>query len=309
MLHSFTSIAQSNLPYIDFDQSMQINKHQHLLKSENIAYLLNFFKTLYTKNNFLNIKPNASLKIPKLIHQIWLGGKLPAEYHDFRASWIYHHPNWQFIFWTDSTLNYDQGAVVDSFATLEKALKNNVKFIVVDIKSILFDNRIFFDKATNYGESSDILKWEIVYRFGGLYVDTDYECLKPLDQLHYMYDFYTGIVPLDTNFSQLGAALYGATPGHPIMQQCVLGIKDNQHIAQIVIKTGPIHFTKSFCKAAMDQQHQINIALPASYFYPCGYEQRGQPQQIWHKPEAFAVHHWAGSWLKPSGFLHKNRAS
>lgn len=176
------------------------------------------------------------------------------------------------------------------------------KNIVVDVKKLKFDNKTFYDKAINYGEKSDILKWEIIYRYGGVYVDTDYECLNPLDTLHYTYDFYTGIQPLDTHQVQLGAALYGAHPGHQIMKACVENIKNNQHIKPIIVKTGPIHFTRMFSIFA-HKGNSKDIALPASYLYPCGYDQKGLHAQVWQQPESYAVHHWAGSWLKPSGFV------
>lgn len=35
----------------------------------------NFFKNLYEKNNFLKVEPQASPKIPKIIHQIWIGNR------------------------------------------------------------------------------------------------------------------------------------------------------------------------------------------------------------------------------------------
>ena len=79
------------------------------------------------------------------------------------------------------------------------------------------------------------------------------------------------------------------------------GIKNNQHIAQIVAKTGPLHFTYCFMLEA-GKDGRRDSALPASYFYPCGYEQRGMSPDCWQMPESYAVHHWAGSWLKPEGF-------
>ncbi len=41
-----------------------------------------------------------------------------------------------------------------------------------------------YDQADNYGFKSDIARYEILYRFGGVYVDTDYEC--------YLYNNDTG---------------------------------------------------------------------------------------------------------------------
>jgi mannosyltransferase OCH1-like enzyme len=40
-----------------------------------------------------------------------------------------------------------------------------------------------FDRATNVGMKSDVLRYEILWRYGGVYVDVDYECLENIDQL------------------------------------------------------------------------------------------------------------------------------
>jgi mannosyltransferase OCH1-like enzyme len=32
-------------------------------------------------------------------------------------------------------------------------------------------------------KKTDILRFEILYQFGGLHKDTDFECLKPIDDL------------------------------------------------------------------------------------------------------------------------------
>lgn len=45
--------------------------------------------------------------------------------------------------------------------------------------------------AKNYGEKSDILRYEILCQFGGIYVDCDFECLKSFDGL-LMCRFFTG---------------------------------------------------------------------------------------------------------------------
>lgn len=300
-------LCASTVHAIDFDQSMLSLQHKETIEKNMNKQLLDYFRTLYSKND-PEYQADKGVKIPKIIHQIWLGAQMPHEYIPYRESWINNHPDWAFVFWADSPANFDQGsAVITSFDALNawlKTLSEHDRFCVVDVRALTFDNRAFYDGARNYGEKSDILKWEIVYRVGGVYVDTDFECLRPLDFFNSAYDFYTGIQPLDTNHVQLGAALYGAVPGHPILKRCVEEIKNNQHIPQIIAKTGPIHFTRCFLIEA-DKNGNRDIALPAGYFYPCGYEQKGMQRSVWERPESYAVHHWAGSWLKPEGFERK----
>lgn len=44
-------------------------------------------------------------------------------------------------------------------------------------------NQEAFDHASNYGEQSDILRYELLYLYGGVYVDTDMQAVRPLDDL------------------------------------------------------------------------------------------------------------------------------
>jgi len=292
--------------YVFFDDSMRTKNYPKKAGMQANGGLLDSFKRLYEKNSFAVVKPQAASKIPKLFHYIWFGIKLPDEYRPFLQSWLDKHPDWTFIFWVDNPENYDLGTLVpnarfsDVHALIQSPESKGGHF-VIDVKNLRFDNRVFFDGSKNYGERSDILRYEVVYRFGGAYMDVDFECFKPLDMLHHMYDFYVGIQPLDTSFVQLGAALFGAIPRHPILEHCVRTIKDDRKYKTIIITTGPLHFTKSFLAVAGKTEH-IDVALPASYFYPRAYEEPRMGYDVWQKPESFATHHWAGSWLKKEGW-------
>jgi Mannosyltransferase OCH1 and related enzymes len=306
----FWTITQRPAPdltahYIPFDESMALSSYPEIMQKSDFVAVYQMFKQMYENHSFKKLTPEPHNRIPNIIHIMWLGGKLPAEFERYVQSWYTYHPSWTILFWTDNPLNYDRGIErYMSFDDLEKRLKTvrGGERMVIDARKVSYENKRFYDAARNYGEKSDILKWEIVYRFGGTYVDTDFECLHSLDVFHHTYDFYTGIQPLDTHMVQLGAALYGAVPHHPILKACVENIKNNQHIQQIVVKTGPIHFTKMFLEVA-GKTGMRDVALPVSYFYPCSYEQRGHAKQEWVKNESAAVHHWAGSWLKPEAFV------
>ena len=43
--------------------------------------------------------------IPRILHQIWLGGSpIPEEFLEFSAGWRRHHPHWEYRLWTDRRL-------------------------------------------------------------------------------------------------------------------------------------------------------------------------------------------------------------
>ncbi len=300
---------QARNAHIDFDTSMQTNAYTNLINSQRgYRQELEFFRSLYNRYNLKQIAVQSECKIPKIINHIWLGSALSEKDQGFYESWRAHNNDWTFIFWTDNPANYNKGDIIaHSFEEIETILQKNALSplrIVVDTRNLNFENRVYFDQTNNYGEQSDILRYEVVYRLGGVYVDCDFECYKELTLFHHMYDFYTGLQPLDTNRVQLGCALFGAIPKHPILRSCVENIKHNRHIPQIIAKTGPIFFTREFYKIA-GRAELKDIAFPSSYFYPRGYEERHKPKSLWCKSESFATHHWAGSWLEPSGFIKK----
>ena len=166
-----------------------------------------------------------------------------------------------------------------------------------EVAKITLDNQDLYDKATNYGMKSDILKWELVYRYGGVYVDVDFECLKPLDILHHTYDFYVGIQPLDTQFLQLGAALFGGVPGHPILKNTIETLRESFYSQKgTPARTGPIHFTKSFFKTA-GKTGMRDIAFPAHYLYPLGAFDEVIDKDQWILDGAWAVHWWGKTWM------------
>lgn len=267
--------------YISFDDAMKIDQSPAFFHERTNTIigidgpvLYNFFKKLYEQ--FGCLSAGSDLKIPQIIHQIWLGSEVPESLKILQQTWIDHHIDrgWSYKLWTDD-----------------------------DVAQIELYNQEFYDASDNYGVKSDILRWEIIYRYGGVYVDMDYECLQPLDELHYTYDFYTALQPVDTAFVQLGAAAFGARPGHPILKHCIETIKNDWHFKGAPSKTGPVHFTKSFYTCAGKDGNK-DIAFPAFYFYPLGCQEKtyffpldGDNRKSWRQGGAFAIHWWAKSWM------------
>lgn len=267
--------------HVSFDLAMQkyaylkqVSFTERILKIDGHD-LYSCFKRLYDQYNLSVMQPSDALKIPKIIHQIWLGSPVPEVYKELMQTWIDFHlgRGWVYKLWTDE-----------------------------NVHEITLYNQQYYDETDNFGIKSDILRWEILYQQGGLYVDVDYECLRPFDIFHYAYDFYTGIQPLDTHFLQLGAALVGTRPGHPIIKHCIETIKDDWHEKGAPKKTGPVHYTKSFYAMA-GKNGSIDIALPPYYVYPLGAQEEvcRDNYLMWVTKGSFAVHWWSKSWM-PSKF-------
>lgn len=235
----------------------------------------NTLKELYNKNVIENKIESKRLKIPKILHWIWLGSPLPERCKRLQKTWQEKHPDWEFKVWTDA-----------------------------DVKSFKLQNQAYFDNAVNWGEKSDIFRYEILYRYGGLYTDTDFECLKSFDQLHYLCDLYTGIA-YDSG-PVLYNGLIGVAPRHPMMKACI----DNMVIwghpqdeDAIMARTGPVFFTRIFFKTLEECKNDKIVAFPTSYFYPFPNNLRHRAAQknfvdSYIRPESFCVHLFATSWTK-----------
>jgi mannosyltransferase OCH1-like enzyme len=268
--------------WIDFDVAMKTDKYKHIINSKQnkdmLAMsgfrLLDFFRYLFNKNHPTKLIPSKTPKIPKIIHQIWIGESVPEQFKTFQKTWQEKHPDWQYKLWTQH-----------------------------DIQTLKLQNEEFILQSRNPGEISDMMRYEILYRYGGVYLDFDFECLQSIEELNYIYDFYIGIQPMDSELVQLGIGIIGSIQGHPILKQCIEKIKYNWHNKayeqMATARTGPIYCTKIFYDAA-DQFPFIDIAFPSFYFYPLGCQEYQLKKEEWKKDGAFAVHHWAKSWLYPN---------
>lgn len=276
---SFVFLANDRLPYVDFDVSMRYVKHYNNFSHKNLDRarsheFMYFLRSLYKKNNLRRLTSQKKPLIPKKIHQIWVGkNEPPAIFKWCQASIKKYHPDWEYKLWRDE-----------------------------DIERLHLVNRKFYDSAQNYGERSDIARYEILYQLGGVYLDVDFESIRALDILHYTYDFYAGMVPLSCQ-SFIANGVIGSRPGHPILKYCIDTIHQSWRSSDTLKRTGPFHFQEAFWHVGKYYSGPI-IAFPASYFFPLTHEEalRNPTRRFIDRaiqPETFAIHHWTGSWQAP----------
>jgi len=96
--------------------------------------------------------------ISKILHQTWKDTFIPAALVRFQRTWQLHHPDWAYLLWTDS---------------------DNRKFIQQHYPWFL---RIY-DAYPEHIMRVDAVRYFILYHYGGVYVDLDFECVKPLEPL------------------------------------------------------------------------------------------------------------------------------
>jgi hypothetical protein len=278
--------VEKDIKVVDFDVSMKMHTAACQSKFERAGYCeyLNKLRRLYEQNNPTKVPFCETVRIPKIIHQIWVGGKpLPDFYKTLSETWKRMHPGWEYKLWTDE-----------------------------DVKTLNLINRKYYDASHDNVEKSNLLRYEVLYQYGGVYADLDFECLKPLDALNHRYDLYTAILPNNAGVCVLNGALVGAKPQHPFLLQCINSIKDFAYKSSRPSRNGMVYFSNMF-EAYYDtaKRDVTAIVFPVTYFYPLSYNPNGRQlnSDDTIERESFAVHYWGNSVEnKHKLFEHRMRA-
>ncbi len=204
--------------------------------------------------------PRLRRTIPRTIHRIWLGDAPLSEDHEvFGETWRRHHPRWEMRMWGDRDL---------CRLVPREALR----------------------RARSPSEASDLLRYEVLRRHGGVYVDTDVECLRPLDPL---LDGIRAFAAWEAPH-RVGTAVLGSVPGHPAFaeaaRESTVTAGLGPHSAD---STGP-----GFLTTVLADHPDVTV-FESERFYPYRWDERPRPASAF--PDAYAVHHWAGSWVTDNG--------
>lgn len=295
---------------VDFHESMETTSayHRQFARTPHWKRTIELYTEHIVKHRVLADVP----RIPTYIHQIWLGSSLPDACKELQRTWFAHQGKWTYFFWTD---NLEQSVAKDvlivrpgSFADIISVLKSRSlegAIVVVDIRGLDFSTRKHFDARNNFGEKSDILRYEILSHCGGLYVDTDFECLQSFDVFNHACDFYAGIDTGKFGYF-VHNSLIASRAQHPIIEGCKQMIQ--AQVPQqarytgndVMSRTGPLLLTNqvwNHIRSCTDR----TIIFPITYFHPWPnlYRDANTRAEIekWIRPESYGIHHWHVSWL------------
>lgn len=229
-----------------------------------LAKLYDGWKINQSKSNYV---------IPRKIHQIWLGSEVPKKYELWRDSWLKYNKGYEYFLWDEKSI-------------LELGLTNEFAFLNTD----------------NLGAKSDIARYEILQKIGGIYVDTDFECLKPFPDNFLTKPFFACTVFSDS--PQLNNAIMGSAPASTFINLMVAStgksIKSND-VSKIMEGAGPIKLTEVFFTNFKKIENEV-VIFPSNYFYPWpNFVMTGAINRYdYILDESFAIHHWEVSWIKLS---------
>lgn len=220
--------------------------------------------------------------IPKTIHRIWLNERdgtddvMPGEFEQYGDKWAHLHPDWEVITWRDR----------EGLPKLQ--------------------NQRTFDRAQEFAPKdwkrfeADLLRLELLWLFGGVYVDCDVEPLKPFDPLLDGNSAFIAFSPNRAgNKRVLTQAVMAAAPGHRFLRHCIDELPDaarryaGRSLAQQI---GPYHVDRVYRRYAnsMRAAGEPVTVFNAEVFYP----QSNRDRDAGRKPDlskSFAHHRWANT--------------
>lgn len=221
------------------------------------------------------------MSIPKIIHQTWKDHNIPHDIYKKKwiDSWRIYHPDWEYKFWTDEDLRDLIEKHYPWFLDIYDAYEYNICRV---------------DAARPF----------ILKKYGGMYVDLDFECLKNFDDL-ISYDAVLGTVRPNLNgmkHHSIPNALMMSIPEHPFwdtvifkmeesfnkiykMEKYVEIVKSFNKYHKIFELTGPALLYYSVLYYRIILNNKDIFVAPYDYFYP------NKPKDI-----SYAITYWAHQW-------------
>lgn len=219
----------------------------------------------YTDGTTLEDCKSSEYLIPPVIHYCWFGQqKIPDEYIKYINSWKKKCSNYKIVKWDES--NYD----INKHPYIARAYKEQ-KWAFV----------------------SDYARLDIIYNFGGIYLDTDVELIRNLDELRRFHAFF-GF----ESEAYIGTGLGFGAEKNNIMIRELLKSYDELELGTYI--PCPQIQTKDMEKMGLIRNNTFqflnygNVAiLPTEFLCPMDY--RFKNLKI--NDKTYSIHHYSASWI------------
>ncbi len=191
--------------------------------------------------------------IPKKVHYIWVGSKIPHNIQEIINKNSQFFEGYEVKIWTEENM-----PELNAFA------------------------KRAYD-AKKWAFVSDYLRFYILFKEGGIYLDTDMEVLKPLDDL-LAYAFFSG-------WDRTGQYVYAGIIGSEAEDSYLKDIlKKYDEIKIGDYPTSPQIMTE--CYSEYQDKKMLKI-FESSYFYPL---LDGEKKSVEIMKDAYTNHLWFESW-------------
>lgn len=244
----------------------------------------------------MNTYKKETLRIPKYIHQIWSGidKPLPRLSQVLGKTWKRDYPDWEYILWDNAKMD----AFINTF--YPECCE------------------VYYQFPYNI-QRWDAIRYLILDKIGGMYVDFDYESIRSIEPL---------IIDKTCCFSEEPLSHKGgfdremercfnngmmlSIPQHPFMQRIKESVFSNEknnfdtHRFDYVLKTtGPWKVMDLYCDLT-DQEKKEIFLIPKEQVTPFDYNQARRFMLEKERSEeledclkdAYAVHYFFSNWRK-----------
>jgi len=192
----------------------------------------------------MELPDTTNIAIPKIIFQTWKTDQVPDKWKTSPESIRKYMPSWKYVLMTD---------------------RDNREFVKHNFPDFL----PYYDKFEYPIQRADAIRYCLLYKFGGIYLDLDMELQYPLDEL---FTSHKGLYFVNSSnvTSCLTNAFMASIPEHPVWLDCIEAMKKplpswcvGKHW-KVMMSTGPM---------MLDQTVKGNryeyVALPSLLLTPC----------------------------------------
>jgi mannosyltransferase OCH1-like enzyme len=203
-------------------------------------------------------------KVPKIFHQVWLEGPVPEPFQYFTEHLLELHPGWEYKLWTLKNIP-------------ELVNKNLFKHFSLDVFK------------------ADLIRYEVLLKYGGVYLDTDFLIYKNLESCFEKANYLF----IEEWPKKITNSLIGIPENHFLMEYVVRKIPENMRIFEANRKKigehnaglhtiGPIHLHNCI-KELMPEAK----SWAPKYFCPFSYsDTKLNEAELKSYPEAYGIHLW-----------------
>jgi inositol phosphorylceramide mannosyltransferase catalytic subunit len=215
--------------------------------------------------------------IPKLIHQTAKTADIPEQWRAYQQKVRDLHPDWTYRLWTDD----------DNLALVKSELPDFVDVFTKLPKNIM---------------RADVIRYVLMYLRGGLYLDLDYEMLKPLGDLAK----YDCVLAMETpgGFgpeSRVANAFFASAPGHPFFKAVLDELRASPPIGtpdvEVLGATGPAFISRVLHERFRGDHSGLNMRIaPREWFDPRVPRSARQYRAVVNAGVAYGIHYCHGTW-------------
>lgn len=203
--------------------------------------------------------------IEKKIHYVWFGGEKPEKVRKCIESWKKYLPDYEIFEWNEKTYN----------------VKERNKFF----------QKCYHRKLWAF--VADYIRIDVLYHYGGIYLDTDMEIIKDITPLLDI-DLFLGY----ENEEKMSFGILGVVPKHELFKELYEFYQKEIWKSSSYVITDILTqiMERKYGKDINEYYKKGIIVYPKEYFYPFYYDEIFKEECI--TTNTYGIHWWGKSWFE-----------